>query len=236
MRPLVFVVALLASNALANVQVGAFSSWTPGAPVPPEWQPLTFPRIERHTQYSAVRDEDSVVVRADADRSASGLIRRLDLDLARTPRLEWRWKIAETLAKGDPYRKAGDDYAARIYVAFRYDPARVNLFNRAKYELIRLIYGEYPPHAGIAYVWDARAPVGSVITNAYTDRVRMIVVRSGNADAGKWQNESRDVLADYRRAFGEEPPPVSGVAIMTDTDDTASRATAWYGDIRFVAP
>jgi hypothetical protein len=72
-----------------------------------------------------------------------------------------------------------------------------------------------------------------VLPNAHTDRVRMIVVRSGTADAGRWVAETRNVLEDYRRAFGEEPPPVSGVAVMTDTDQTGGRATAWYGDIRF---
>jgi hypothetical protein len=230
------VALMMATLALAAdaVDVGRFSTLAPGTAIGDGWRPLTFPRVERHTQYALARDDGTVVVRADADASASGLIRPLDVDLADTPRLEWRWKIADVVTEGDPYRKAGDDYAARIYVAFRYDPARVSFFNRVKYELLRIVYGEYPPHAGIAYVWDARVPAGTVIVNAYTERVRMVVVRSGGADAGRWVAESRNVLEDYRRAFGEEPPRVSGVALMTDTDDTASRATAWYGDIRFV--
>ena len=72
-----------------------------------------------------------------------------------------------------------------------------------------------------------------MLQNAYTDRVQMIVVRSGNAAANQWVSEERNVLEDYRRAFGEEPPLVSGVAIMTDTDDTGGKAVAWYGDIGF---
>ena len=88
-------------------------------------------------------------------------------------------------------------------------------------------------HAAISYVWDNRLAPGTVLENANTDRVRMIVVRSGDADANRWVVEERNVLEDYRLAFREEPPPVAGVAIMTDTDDTGGRAVAWYGDIVF---
>jgi hypothetical protein len=217
----------------APVEVGAFSRAQPGAALPAGWQPLAFPRIARHTTYQLVADEGTMVVRADADASASGLIRRIDVDPKRHPFLAWRWKIAGVVEKADATRKDGDDYAARVYVAFKYDPDRVSWFNRAKYSLIRLIYGEYPPHAGINYVWDNRLAPGTVLPNAYTDRVRMIVLRSGDTAANRWLAEERNVLEDYRRAFGEEPPPVAGVAVMTDTDDTGARATAWYGDIEF---
>jgi hypothetical protein len=50
---------------------------------------------------------------------------------------------------------------------------------------------------------------------------------------GRWQVEERNVYEDYKRAFGMEPPPISGVVIMTDTDDTEESATAYYGDIVF---
>jgi hypothetical protein len=131
--------------------------------------------------------------------------------------------------------KQSDDYAARVYVAFKYDPARVSIWNRVKYGVIKMLYGEYPPHAGINYVWATREPVGASAWNAYTDRVRMIVVHSGPEDVGRWVTESRNVLDDYRAAFNEEPPPIAGVAIMTDGDNTGERATAWYGDILFAA-
>jgi hypothetical protein len=229
-RSLVAAVALgCAASALSAT--GRFSAAPSGAALPEGWQPLTFPRVERHTRYQLVADEGTTVVRAEADASASGLIRRVEVDPARAPILAWRWKVAGVVAAADATRKDGDDYAARVYVAFKYDPARVSWFDRAKYALIKLIYGEYPPHAGINYVWDNRLAPGTILPNAYTDRVRMIVVRSGEREAGRWMAESRNVLEDYRRAFGETPPPVSGIAIMSDTDDTGGRAVAWYGDI-----
>jgi hypothetical protein len=61
----------------------------------------------------------------------------------------------------------------------------------------------------------------------------MIIVESGAADLNRWVTEERNVYEDYKAAFGEEPPSISGVAIMTDTDNTGESATAFYGDILF---
>ncbi|MCU0805857.1 MAG: DUF3047 domain-containing protein [Burkholderiales bacterium] len=216
--------------------VGAFSAARPGARVPDGWAPLRFARIDRETGYSLVADDGVTVVRAEADASASGLTRRVEIDPRAQPILAWRWKVANLVEKSDLATRQGDDYAARIYVAFKYDPARVSVWNRVKYGVIKALYGEYPPHAGISYVWATREPAGTTAWNAYTDRVRMIVVRSGAADLGRWVSESRNVLDDYRAAFDEEPPPISGVAIMTDADGTGERVVAFYGDIRLVGP
>jgi len=209
-----------------------FSTAAAGGPLPAGWTPLTFPHIARHTSYALVRGADGgVVLRAEADASASGLMAKVDLPAHDGIRLGWRWKVERPIERGDVTRKAGDDYAARIYVAFRYTPERLSVFERARYELIRLWLGEYPPHAGLNYVWDAHAPVGTVVPNAYERRVRMIVVESGSARLGRWLDYERDIAADYRAAFGEEPPPVAGVALMTDADDTGERALAYYGDV-----
>ena len=93
------------------------------------------------------------------------------------------------------------------------------------------MYGEYPPHAGLNYIWDSKAPVETLASNAHTARVKMIVVESGPARLNQWLDYERDILADYRRAFGEEPPPISGIALMTDADNTGESAVAWYGNI-----
>ncbi len=64
----------------------------------------------------------------------------------------------------------------------------------------------------------------------------MIVVESGGVKFDRWVNEERNIYEDYIKAFGEEPPLISGVAIMTDTDNTGESATAYYGDIQFAKP
>ena len=213
-------------------RVAEFSTAAIGTDPPAGWVPQTFRSIARHTTYAVVRDpQQGVVVRAEADASASGLIRRFDLPATTHPLLRWRWKVERPIRNGDVTRKEGDDYAARIYVSFRYSPDRLSLVERAPYAAARVLYGEHPPHAALNYIWDAKAPVGTIVPNPFTDRVRMIVVQSGTADVGRWLAYERDIVADYRRAFGEEPPPVSGIAIMTDADNTGESAIACYGDI-----
>ena len=229
--------ALLANFARAadrpTLEVGEFSAAKEGSNPPPGWAELSFPRIPRHTTYALVKDGDAVVVKATSVASASGLVRRLHIDPREYPLLEWRWKVMNLIDKSDVGRKSGDDYPARIYVTFEYDPARVGILDRAKFEAVRLFYGEYPPSAAIDYIWDRRAPRGAFVPNAFSDRVRMVVVESGASGVGRWIDEKRDVLADYRSAFAADPPMISGVAIMTDSDNTGESAIAYYGDIRF---
>jgi hypothetical protein len=231
---------LLATAALGVAAASAALSrlgWDAPGPdgLPPAWEPLTFKKVERHTRYSVLEQDGRFVVKAEARASASGLIRRLDLDPRSVSALRWSWRVENLLDKADIARKQGDDYPARIYVAFAYDPSKASVAQRLRYEAARLIYGQYPPHAGLNYVWDGGAAAGTITPNAYTARVRMIVVESGTARLGQWVAYERDILEDYRRAFGAEPPRISGVAIMTDADDTGGAATAYYGDV-FLTP
>jgi len=215
------------------IRIGNFSILTPGGPLPTAWQPLTFKKIKQHTQYRLVDDSGQSVVQADSRNSASGLIRKVSIDAKEYHKISWRWKVSSVYAKGDVARKSGDDYPARVYITFAYDPSRVGFFEKAKYEAARLIYGETPPLAAISYIWANRAPAGLMVANAYTDQVKMIVLRSGADMAGRWIEEKRDIYADYKKAFGREPTRISGVAIMTDSDNTGESASAWYGDIVF---
>jgi hypothetical protein len=228
--------ALFAGTAIAAdppaIQPSRFSSVRPGE-LPSGWQPLTFPKIARHTTYQVVADDGTTVVRADASGSASGLIHALEVDPRQYSIVSWRWKVANLIEKADATKKAGDDYPARIYVAFKYDATRVSEFDRAKHTIARMIYGDRAPHAAIVYVWENRLPVETVATSAYSNRVKVIVLRNRQSELGRWLMEERNVYEDYKRAFNEEPPPISGVAVMTDADDTGERATAWYGDIAF---
>lgn len=201
--------------------------------LPKGWEPLTFRKIKQHTVYEWSDQERAV--HAVSSAAASGLIHRLDRDVAAAPILRWRWRVSHAIAKGNEKSKQGDDYAARIYVTFKYDPSKAGGGTRFKYGLVKKIHGEYPPHSGINYIWANRLPKGESTPNAYTDRLQMVAVRSGDAEAGRWFAEERNILEDYRRLYGEEPPLLAGIAIMTDTDNTGSQAEAWYGDIELRA-
>ena len=213
------------------IEVGKVSASTMGDTLPPEWKPLSFKKIERHTTYTLVKDGDTVVVKAVAEASASGLTREIKINPKEYPIIKWHWKVSNILKKGDVQRKERDDYPARIYITFEYDPSKLGFFEKAKYETIKLLYGQYPPLGAINYIWESKAPVGIVVPNPYTDRVKMIVAESGEAKLNQWVNEERNLYEDYKKAFGEEPPMISGVAIMTDTYNTGESATAYYGDI-----
>ncbi len=216
-----------------TLEVGKFSAAKAGGALPDSWEPLTFDKIEKHTEYSLVDDGGIVAVKAVSRASASGLVRQVDIDPMQYPVVEWRWKVENVLKKGDVTRKDGDDYPARVYITFRYDSSKVGFFERAKYEAVRLAHGEYPPLGAINYIWESKSPVGTVVPNPYTGRVRMFVLQSGNGKSGEWVTESRNLVEDYRSAFGGDPPRISGVAVMTDTDNTGESAVAWFGDIVF---
>lgn len=211
--------------------IGHFSAADPADILPAGWEPLVFKKIERHSEYRLVDDGGTTVVQAKSDASASGLIRKITIDPRTYPIIEWRWKTMNTFEKGDVTRKSGDDYPARIYIAFEYDPDKVGFFERARFGAINLLYGEYPPIGAINYIWASHAPEGTTVPNAYTDRVKMIVVESGETHAGTWVTESRNLLEDYKTVFGDEPPMIRGIAIMTDSDNTGASAQTFYGDI-----
>ena len=216
------------------IEVGKFSDAVVGDGRPPGWEPLTFKKIEKHTLYSLVKDDGTAVVKAVSEASASGLIRKIQINPEEYPIVRWRWKVSNILKKGNVQRKDGDDYPARLYITFEYDPGKLSFSERLKYQAAKLWYGEYPPLAAINYIWESHTSIGTMVPNPYTDRVMMIVVEGGADKLNQWMNEERNVYEDYKRAFGEEAPLISGVAIMTDTDNTGESATAYYGDILFI--
>lgn len=172
------------------------------------WETKSF---KGKTDYRLVQDEGRSVVKAHSRAAASGLIRKLKLDPGRYRYLRWSWKVAGAVKEGDERTKAGDDYAARVYVLF---PGRYFWQTRA-----------------INYIWANRLPKGESTVSAYTSNSMMVAVESGPERVGRWVSEERDILADYRRLFGEEPREIGAIAIMTDTDNTGGEATAWYGEI-----
>ena len=214
------------------IEVAKFSSGTVGQAMPDGWKPLTFKKIPKHTSYEVVKDGGVIVVKAVSEAAASGLTKPVVIDPKEYPIVRWRWKVDNLLKHSDATRKDGDDYPARLYITFEYDPDKVSFGKKLKFKAGQVIFGDIPIGA-INYVWETKTPVGTIIDNAYTDFVKMVVVESGPQKIGMWIDESRNIYEDYKKAFGEEPPMINGVAIMSDTDNTKEHATAYYGDIIF---
>lgn len=221
------------SGSPAVLDVGKFSTEEAGRTLPEGWKPLTFKKIERHTKYELVKDGETVVVKAVSEASASGLTKEVKIDPLEYPIVRWRWKVGNLINTSDVASKQGDDYPARLYITFEYDPDKVSFWKKAKYKAGRVIYGDIPI-AALNYIWETKTPVGTIVDNAYTDFAKMIVVESGRQRLGTWVEEERNIYDDYKKAFGDEPPVINGVAIMTDTDNTKESATAFYGDIVFL--
>jgi hypothetical protein len=164
------------------------------------------------TEYRVVDDERGRSLCASSAASASGLIYPIDFDPFSYPILSWRWKIAGTIPSGNAHTKAGDDYAARVYVVFP--------------------HWFFPKTKVLNYIWANALPKGEMLPNAFTENAMMFAVESGQDKVGQWVSVRRNLVEDYRRAFGEDPPEAGAVAIMTDTDNTGESASAWYDDIR----
>lgn len=197
----------------------------------PDWEVLKFPNIDRMTEYRLVQEGGDQVVMASTDGGASGLIARIRVEPSKQLMLRWRWKISSVYEQGDARSKTGDDYPARIYVAFEFEADKAGFFERAKRKAAALVFGEELPGNALNYIWANRLEKGALVANPYTDTTMMLAVESGNAKAGQWVTAERDIVADYREAFGTEPPAVVGIAIMSDSDNTGESAKAWYGDV-----
>ncbi len=215
-----------------SAAIPLFSSLKPGGELAGwTFQPLR--GVRKTTQYAALNDSETqrVVIEGKAQSAAAALGVRLDLDPKQTHQLRWQWKVGNLIESSDPRTKDGDDYAARVYVTFATDPSRSTFRERAENAVFKSLYGEVPPRAALAYVFTHKAKLGDVIASPFTARVKKIVVDADPGSVGKWKSFERDVYADYKRAFGDEPTRISGIAIMVDTDNTGETASAKFGDI-----
>ncbi|MCY7315269.1 MAG: DUF3047 domain-containing protein [Rubrivivax sp.] len=183
------------------------------------------------TRYSRSHKDGRPAIEAVAERSASMWRRHVHREPGALGEVSFSWWVPGLHAEANVAIAGHEDAAARVLFAFDGEIARLPMRTRALFDLSEALTGERPPFATLMYVWDASAPVGTVIVNPRSDRIRKIVVDSGPAHLRRWRDHRRDLVADYRLAFGEDPGPLVAIAVMTDSDNTASQARAWYGKI-----
>lgn len=195
------------SNAQADrIDIGRFSSHDLNG-----WEEKSF---VDHTRYKLTNNSNTTVLKAETSAAASGMFREIDIDLNKTPYLNWSWKVDNIYHGNNEHSKQGDDYPARIYVVvsggiFFWKTRAVN------------------------YVWSSNQPVGTTWNNAYAGNAKMIAVRTGNDKTGQWLTEKRNIREDLKQLFGKEFDEINAIAIMSDSDNTKQSATAYYGDIFF---
>lgn len=206
---------------------------TPAQSVP--WSPLLWPG-KHNVPFVATQHQGRKALRVSANKSMSILRQPLRAAPVQAGRIEFSWAVDGLLREADIGVAGQDDAPVRVVLAFDGDRSKLSARAHMQSELSRALLGEEMPYATLTYIWCNTRPVGTVMVSPRTDRVRKIVVESGAQHVGQWRDYQRDVVQDFRRAFGEEPGPLIGVALMTDADNTGEHINAWYGSLRLSPP
>jgi len=226
---------LVMSSAYATETIWLDQFTDTSGKVPAPWQVVQLDKKISPTDYRLIRWDGVNAIEASADKSMALLARPVEVDLMQTPVMCWRWRVDAPLVKADMATKAGDDYAARVYVSFAMPEDEIGFFLSTKLALARSIYGDAVPDAALNYVWDNKYPVGTHKPNAYTDRTRMIVSESGSENAGKWVVARHDIQQDLEAEFESKLAKMVQLSVASDTDNTGESARAGFADFHFVA-
>jgi hypothetical protein len=188
------------------------------------------------TRYSWTEKDGRPALEAASERSASIWRKRLDPALASVAEVSFSWWVQALIPNASVADIDREDAVARVIFGFGGDVDKLPLRTRMKFELAQALTGEVPPYATLMYVWDSKLPVGTVVVNPRSDRIRKIVVDSGPAELHRWRDHRRDLAADFRLAFGEAPGPLVSMAVMTDSDNSRASARTWYGLVELKPP
>ena len=191
------------------------------------WKAMNFPKIKKHSIYSIERQGEGSYLKTESSASASAIVFNKTYNVFDYPRVKWRWKVNNVYKKGNAVEKSGDDYPIRIFIMFKYDPDKATFKEKITYGLAKLIYGVDPPYSSLNYIWESRKHDADIITNTYASQSKMILLQAGPENVGEWVEEDVDIIRDYRRAFGKDPPAIASIAIMNDSDDTGESSISY---------
>ena len=216
-----------------DAAIARFTTAAPGVP-PAPWKFVTLPR-KAPTAFTIADVDGARALEVEANDSYGDLVHPLDVAPGAHPMIAWRWRVDRLVDGADLRTRAGDDSPAKLCVSFAYDAAQLSFGERAKLALAHSATGQDVPAETLCYVWDNRLAVDTAMANAFTRRIRFIVLQSGASRLGTWIAQKRDLGADYERLFGDESggrmPAISGVEVSADADNTHGHALAWFGDV-----
>ncbi|WP_251374716.1 DUF3047 domain-containing protein [Polynucleobacter corsicus] len=218
----------------AQEDLPKFSAEKPRAGMPDGWHFYRIAPYKKNTLYRLENYQGRTVLAANSKTSASGLAVKLRPRSAQNLWLQWEWKAEGAIPQADNADSQHDDAPLRILVAFDGNKSKLPLKEKLTFEMASLISGQEMPYATVMYIWSGKNSVNTVLNNAHTSRIKMIVVDSGSDSLSEWRKHERDLAADYKLAYGEAPGNVIGIALLTDTDNTKSETRALYGDIELL--
>ena len=216
--PVRLVIALLAAALLAEpvgaqecVTVENFSKGKVGR-FPSDWKP----RKDAGREVYSVQEMDGLrFLRARAKGLGIQAAKEYEWDPKAYPILAWSWRPIEFPAGSDERQPKTNDSAISVYAVFPHTPWSVKT---------------------IKYIWSAVVPVGTRLSSG-AGLTQVLVIRNGTDRKGGWTEERVNILEDYKKFFGEaETPKASGIAVLTDSDDTRSTARGDYANFRLCKP
>jgi len=176
---------------------------------PKRWREI---EVKGKTTFTIEELAGARVLKAHSNDAASILLAPFRFNSNHYPWLSWRWRVDQLLEHEDLRTKAGSDAAARVYVYFNTPGLPWQKRN-------------------LDYVWSSVLPVGTILPSAFADSSMVIAVDSGPEHLGTWRAVTRNIPEDYRRCFGQDPPDVLAIGLVTDSDSTHTEAVAYYDEI-----
>jgi hypothetical protein len=225
--------AALPVRSADDASIAAFSAAPAGEP-PSAWKFASLPN-KTPTRFTVVELGGARVLKVEADESYGNLIHSMHAQVGEKASLAWRWRVDKLVEDADLKTRGGDDSPAKLCVFFAFDAGKLSLGERTRLALAHSTTGQDVPTETLCYVWDNKLPIDTGIPNAFTKRIRMIVLQSGPAKLGQWVSQRRNLAADYQRMFADESegkvPEVVGVAVSADADNTRGHGLSYFGDI-----
>ena len=218
----------------AALQVTPFSAAAPGATFPGGWRELRFSKFRAPTIFELLDDGGTTVAHATSENSSSVLMENIDIDPREFPIVNWRWKAPRLVPGSNTTNRKTEDAPVRLIIAFDGDKSKLDFGDQMTFAETRLLLGLEPPYATLEYVWGDGAAKESIVENGWNARIRLLLARSGAERIGDWVQEKRNIVEDFRRAFGEDPGRIISIGIHCDSDATESRSEGFFGDIKFL--
>jgi hypothetical protein len=212
-------------------QIAAFSNSAVGD-APTSWEPMIILKTKKPTQYRIVVEQGKAILHAYAHEASSGLMQHVSIDPHSQSRLDWSWKVGNSVETFDVYHQTTEDSPARVILGFDGDKDTLPFTDQILFETAKVLTGHDFPYATLMYIWDKEKPVGTIMSSRRSSRIKMLVVANETDGVGQWRTFSRNIAADYEAAFGEKPNRLIGVGVLTDTDNLGQTVEAWYGDLR----
>ena len=171
---------------------------------------------DNKTIYSVGSNENGNFLKGIADNAASGLGKKTEINLNKTPFINITWKIEKDLPGIKENTKKGHDFAARVFVIKK--TGATPLSNRA-----------------INYVFSSNNKIGVSSPSPYTKKSIDKVLASTKENLNEWITVKANVKEDFKKFHDLDVNLLDGLAIMVDTDNSKMKAISYFQNIYFSA-